>query len=457
MASGSGLPSLVPPRQSNVGLTDTSSNLPVGLHVKNTFLDLTRQTSGDCDSENWDDLDVYTLPRRIVTEPPPTRVGMMQEASSASSGQINVSSNLAPRDECEHAGDSVKIASVAAGNDGRREQDENVVSTSSRQHSAEQQHVPAESSSSLRSDMGNEMDSQVTMSNLQTRVMTLAAQIAARMPATSSRVSDWGDAPLGWESITTVMMTWLPHSCNRQILLDVFNADGFAGTFDFLHLPRNSTTPVNEKNCLVNFVDPCFAWLFKLTYDRKNTEGLSSETLVYIKRATIQGFDANVAYFTHDNCRDPSERPILFREAVKTMLEKPVNCSREPPDIGTSLIDSEAQKQSVSQLDQLTGMASAQAKMQTSPQDTSVSSGHAHVKKRAGKVSAARKGSAQSLPRASQRTAAAHHAMAAPHDPDEHFGKTPRPRFCVYCGGDLGKRLPASKVCSHCGRSLSFI
>lgn len=456
MALESGLSSLALPRKSDVCRTDTSSNLPSGLQVKNTFLDLARQTSGDGDSESWDDIDVCTLPRRMMTEPPPASVSIIHEASSASSGQINDSSNLAQRDECEHARDSSNVASVASCNDGR-EQGEDVMGTSSRQHLAEQQHMPACSSSPSRSDMGNEMDSQVTRTNLQTRAMTLAAQLAARIPATSSTISDWGEAPLGWESITTVMMAQLPYSCNQQILFDVLNADGFAGTFDFLQLSRSLATPVNEQCCLVNFVDPCFAWLFKLTYDGKNMDKLSSETRIYIKQANIQGFDANVAYFTHDNCRVPSERPILFREMVKTISETHVNCSREATQTETNLLEPGAQKQSGPQREQLTGMASSQRhipKDLISPQDTSVSADHAQVKKRAGKMSTTRKRAAH-LPRASQRTTA--DQDTAPHDPAEQVGKTSRPRFCVYCGGELSKPLSTSKCCRHCGRSLSFL
>lgn len=438
---------------SSVDGMDTGPKLPPGVQVKNTFLDLVSQTSGDWDSEIWDDLDVCTLPRRVMTEPAP----ITQGASSASSAPMDDMSNRAQRDERKRACDSSNIASGALCDGGREQGEDEVGTLSSSQHMAEQQNVLALSSSPSSFGMGDEIDLQVTASNQQTRAMTLAAQLAAQAPATSSRISDWGDAPFQWQSITTVMMTCLPRYCHQQSVLDVLNADGFAGTFDFCHLPRGSATPVNARCCFINFVDPCFAWLLKLMYDGKRIEQIS-KTLVYIREASVQGLDASLAYFACDNCRDPSERPILFRETSESTLRKSVNFSRESTEIEGGMINSVAQKRSGSQREQPAGIASSRMhvpKARLLPRDSSQGSDHALVKSRASKMTRARKFATEPLPRASQRTSA-HRDMTAHQDSAECSGNTPQPRFCVYCGGELSNPLPTSKCCSLCGTHLTL-
>merc|ERR1719357_1531578 len=55
---------------------------------------------------------------------------------------------------------------------------------------------------------------------------------------------------------TTVMIRSLPQSYTRQTLLELLDAEGFSGRYDFVYLPIDFTSAVNLGYCFINALTP---------------------------------------------------------------------------------------------------------------------------------------------------------------------------------------------------------
>merc|ERR1719335_2136374 len=100
------------------------------------------------------------------------------------------------------------------------------------------------------------------------------------------------------------------------MLLTEINHAGFLGAFDFLYLPIDPETRANRGYAFLNFVNPCFAWMFKLTFEGRKMNQFNSNKVVSVMPATLQGFDANHAHYASArvNRGDPAARPLFLRE-----------------------------------------------------------------------------------------------------------------------------------------------
>mmetsp|Transcript_167537 Transcript_167537/g.537994 ORF Transcript_167537/g.537994 Transcript_167537/m.537994 type:complete len:424 (+) Transcript_167537:109-1380(+) len=159
--------------------------------------------------------------------------------------------------------------------------------------------------------------------SLATAMASLARSVGGEMPNMGGgpvpNVSALGGAPVPpaeWANTTTVMMRNLPNKYTQRMLLTEINHTGFLGTFDFLYLPIDPETNANRGYSFLNFIDPGFAWMFKMSYEGRKMNRFNSNKVVSIVPATLQGFEANYAHYASSrvNRGDPSARPLFLRE-----------------------------------------------------------------------------------------------------------------------------------------------
>eukprot|EP00931_Biecheleriopsis_adriatica_P085994 TRINITY_DN60736_c0_g1_i1.p1 TRINITY_DN60736_c0_g1~~TRINITY_DN60736_c0_g1_i1.p1 ORF type:complete len:419 (+),score=78.33 TRINITY_DN60736_c0_g1_i1:46-1257(+) len=160
------------------------------------------------------------------------------------------------------------------------------------------------------------------------------ARLAGAMPGAEAEASAAGQSFLGegsplhsimtgaispprdWAGVTTIMMRNLPNKYTQRMLLTEINHTGFLGTFDFLYLPIDPETMANRGYAFVNFIDPGFAWMFRMSYEGRKMSRFNSNKVVAIVAATLQGFEANYAHYASArvNRGDPSARPLFLKE-----------------------------------------------------------------------------------------------------------------------------------------------
>lgn len=122
--------------------------------------------------------------------------------------------------------------------------------------------------------------------------------------------------PAEWANTMTVMMRNLPNKYTQHMLLEEINQMGFLGGFDFLYLPIDPETTANRGYAFINFIDPGFAWMFKLSFEGRKMNHFNSNKVVSVMPATLQGFEANYEHYStaRVNRGDAAARPLFLRE-----------------------------------------------------------------------------------------------------------------------------------------------
>jgi len=207
--------------------------------------------------------------------------------------------------------------------------------------------------------------------------------------------------PPSWADTTTIMMRNLPNKYTQRMLLTEVNQAGFLGTFDFLYLPIDPETSANRGYSFLNFIDPSFAWLFKMTYEGRKMNRFNSSKVVSVMPATLQGFDANYTHYStaRVNRGDPAARPLFLREPAQPVLK---------------------------------------------------AVGRDNFNKRGNR----RKGSGNSPGPAAPMTAAGEQFQPPFPKGDAPAGDRPSvPKFCPHCGGPIQAHF---EFCPHCGSNVDF-
>lgn len=123
--------------------------------------------------------------------------------------------------------------------------------------------------------------------------------------------------------VTTLMICNIPCRITQQQLVEVIDAMGFAGKYDFLYLPtggRSST--VGSSNLgygFINFADPVDSDPFQQAFLNFQFEGTSSTKVVTVRPAHIQGLENNILHFdrTAAKGRPRREGPFIRQPAKK--------------------------------------------------------------------------------------------------------------------------------------------
>lgn len=163
------------------------------------------------------------------------------------------------------------------------------------------------------------VDGMVGMGGFASRSMAVMQGAGAAFPGTGispEMLCSTSMPPPDWAGTTTVMMRNIPNKYTQKMLLPEINNAGFLGTFDFLYLPIDPETQANRGYCFLNFIDPSFAWMFKMAYEGKKMIKFNSNKVVSVTPATLQGFEANYAHYSSArvNRGDPAARPLFLRE-----------------------------------------------------------------------------------------------------------------------------------------------
>ncbi|CAK0861572.1 unnamed protein product [Prorocentrum cordatum] len=107
---------------------------------------------------------------------------------------------------------------------------------------------------------------------------------------------------------------------------------GVAATLSSIPPPADPETQANRGYCFLNFIDPSFAWMFKMSYEGKKMAKFNSNKVVSVTPATLQGFEANYAHYSSArvNRGDPAARPLFLRETRATRLARAASALRDP-------------------------------------------------------------------------------------------------------------------------------
>lgn len=161
--------------------------------------------------------------------------------------------------------------------------------------------------------------------------------------------------PPEWTGVLTVMMRNLPNKFTQQFLIEEMDAAGFWGLYDFLYLPIDHDTGANKGYAFLNFFDPSYAWIFRVTFEGRKLGNFNSHKVVTITPAALQGFEANYAHYSSSRVSrgDPAARPLFLRQPpIRTARESTsaetggkAGSKRGPRRCRNSLIDAAAKQQ----------------------------------------------------------------------------------------------------------------
>lgn len=98
----------------------------------------------------------------------------------------------------------------------------------------------------------------------------------------------------GAAELTTVYIKNIPCSFDRYALVDFLDACGFAGLYDFVHLPMDFDSKASMGYAFVNFCDGCAAEAFRSQLDGfARWPGQRSSKVLQVVWSRVQGFEKN--------------------------------------------------------------------------------------------------------------------------------------------------------------------
>lgn len=107
--------------------------------------------------------------------------------------------------------------------------------------------------------------------------------------------------------ITSLMLCNIPCRVTQESLGEAIDEMGFKDTYDFLYLPTAGrsakTTGSNLGYGFINFVDPCYPGPFQKAFSTYTFPGTSSQKVLGVKVAHVQGLAANMRNFGQGNAR----------------------------------------------------------------------------------------------------------------------------------------------------------
>jgi hypothetical protein len=138
---------------------------------------------------------------------------------------------------------------------------------------------------------------------------------------------------------TTVMLRNLPNNYTQAMIFDLLDAEGFAGSYDFLYLPIDFRTHSALGYAFVNLVSSEEAERLKQRFQGFTEWSLpSSKVCSAAWSQPHQGLDAHIERYRnsplmHESVPD-EYRPALFRDGVRCVFPPPTKRVK-PPRQGT--------------------------------------------------------------------------------------------------------------------------
>merc|ERR1719201_532800 len=114
----------------------------------------------------------------------------------------------------------------------------------------------------------------------------------------ASGSSETASLPSAWMSVQTVMVRNIPTKYDQQMFFEELNGLGFAGTFDFMHLPAERGNKWRTKGyAFINFTTCAMAWNLKQKLQGQRLGSFHSRKAISVTPAALQGFEANYQHY----------------------------------------------------------------------------------------------------------------------------------------------------------------
>jgi hypothetical protein len=124
------------------------------------------------------------------------------------------------------------------------------------------------------------------------------------------------------------MIRNMPNNFSRQMLMDLLEAEGFAGQYDFLYLPMDFKSRACLGYAFINLVSPEVAIRLWNTFDGFSNWGIPSKKVSGVSWShPTQGLQANIDRFRNSpvmSDKVPDEyRPILLSGTARVEFPAP--------------------------------------------------------------------------------------------------------------------------------------
>jgi hypothetical protein len=137
-------------------------------------------------------------------------------------------------------------------------------------------------------------------------------------------------------TLTSIMLRNLPNNLKRSALIELFDALGFRGLYDFLYLPIDFSRMSNVGYCFVNLVDAAVASKFQATFQNFQSWRGSSRKVCKAEWTDLknQGLASHVHRYRNSpvmHADVPDEcRPLLFNGGHRIEFPAPTKALKLP-------------------------------------------------------------------------------------------------------------------------------
>lgn len=134
---------------------------------------------------------------------------------------------------------------------------------------------------------------------------------------------------------TTVMLRHLPRALSRDMLLAVFDQEGFSGMYDFVYMPLDFVRPASLGYAFVNLVSSEAAMAFWAAFDGFSRWPISCDKVCCVSWSSPhQGLEEHVNRYKnspllHESVPDQC-RPVLLEKGVRIAFPPPTKPLRAP-------------------------------------------------------------------------------------------------------------------------------
>jgi len=134
---------------------------------------------------------------------------------------------------------------------------------------------------------------------------------------------------------TTVMLRNMPNNYSRTMLLELLDAEGFAGQYDFLYLPMDFQSRASLGYAFINFTSSDSAEAFWRVFDGYSNWAIPSRKMSGVSwSGPHQGLEAHVERYRNSPVMaesTPDEyKPILFDSGMRIPFPAPTRRIRAP-------------------------------------------------------------------------------------------------------------------------------
>jgi hypothetical protein len=134
---------------------------------------------------------------------------------------------------------------------------------------------------------------------------------------------------------TTVMLRNIPNNYNREMVLELLDAEGFKGCYDFVYLPMDFHRMAGLGYAFVNLVDRDHAQRVKQHFEDFCTWTLASQKICKVSWGEpLQGLEAHIERYRnspvmHEDVPD-KYKPVLYEKGERVAFPAPTKKIRPP-------------------------------------------------------------------------------------------------------------------------------